>query len=366
MHLLAGISRTVPYIVSVMKSSLLVPAAAVLTIALFGCNGGDTASKSGEAAPGAGKPAAGATFKVALLTPGEVSDSGWCALAYNGLQAVKKELKCEVANKVSTGENIKEDMRSYAQQGYNLVIGHGYEYNEPAAGSKEHPDSGIAKDFPKTVFVSSSGGQTQPNAGAFRFYLEEGFYLAGMMAAKMSKSGVIAEIGGEPGIPSITSTFKAFTAGAKSVNPGIKVLELYAGKFDDQPKAKQATETAIGQGADFIIHQANNGAQGVFDAAKEKGVYAFGANADQNNNSAGSVIASATIVADPAFVTLATEVQAGRYKGSIQSFGMKEGAIDFVINPALKDKVPADVVALIEKTKADIKSGKLDVPKDKF
>jgi len=327
---------------------------AVFGFALVGCNGGDTASKSDQPA---GKASA-APFKVALLTPGEVSDSGWNAMAYSGLEALKADLHADVANKVSSGDKIKEDMRSYAQQGYNLVFGHGFEYNAPAME--------VAKDFPKTVFVSSSGGGTAANVGAFRFYLEEAFYLAGMMAGKMTKTGVIAEVGGEPNIPSIESTFKAFDAGAKAVRPDIKIIKVYSGNFDDQAKAKQATETVIAQGADFIIHQANNAAQGVFDAAKEKHVYAFGANADQNSNAAGSVIASATIVADPAFLELAKEVQAGTYKGSITAFGMDKGAIDFVVNPALKDKVPADVLKLIEDTKAAIKSGKLDVPKDKF
>ena len=322
---------------------------------MVGCNGGNTTSAP---APEAGKPAAGAPFKVALLTLGEVSDSGWNAVAYNGLMGIKKQMNAEVSNKVSSGDKIKEDMRSYAQQGYSLVFGHAYEYNDPAMA--------VAPDFPKTMFVSSSGGKTAANVGAFRFYLEEGFYLAGMMAGKMTKTGIIAEIGGIPNIPSIESTFKAFDAGARAVRPDIQIKKVYAGSFEDQAKAKQATEAVIAQGADFIIHQANNAAQGVFDAAKEKHVYAFGANADQNSNSAGSVIASATIIADPAFLELAKEVQTGTYKGSITAFGMDKGAIDFVINPNLEDKVPADVLKLIVDTKAAIKGGKLDVPKDKF
>ena len=65
-------------------------------------------------------------------------------------------------------------MRTYAQQGYSLVIGHGFEYNKPGVE--------VAKDFPDTVFVSSSGSETAKNAGALRFYLEQGCYLAGFVA----------------------------------------------------------------------------------------------------------------------------------------------------------------------------------------
>ncbi|MBS1714314.1 MAG: BMP family protein [Armatimonadetes bacterium] len=296
-------------------------------------------------------------FKVALLTPGPVSDAGWSAMAYRGLQAIEKECGATVNNQQATDAQIKDSMRSYAQKGYKLVIGHGFEYN--AIGNE------VAKDFPGTVFVSSSGGETSPNAGAFRFQLEEGFYLAGMTAGLMSKTGKVAMIGG-PDVPSIRSTFKAFKAGAEAAKPGITVLEAFTGKNDDVTAANQATMAALGQGADFVIHQANAAAQGVFEACKSKGVWAFGSNADQNDNPSGIVLASAVIVAEPAFVGLAKRVKDGTYKGEIESIGMDKGAIDYVWNPKLKDKVPADVAAKVEAARSDIKSGKLKVPMDTF
>lgn len=278
-------------------------------------------------------------------------------MAYDGLQQIKTQLGAQVNNQQASGTQIKDAMRTYAQQGYNLVIGHGYEYNDP--------EIKVAKDFPKTVFVSSSGGETAPNAGAFRFYLEQSFYLAGEMAGKMTKSNKVAMIGGDK-VPSIESTFKAFEAGAKAANPKVDVITLFTNNGQDVAAAKNATLSAINQGADFVIHQANAAAQGVFDACKEKNVYAFGANLDQNSNPSGIVIASATIVAGPAFVDLANQVKAGTYKGSVQLMGMEKGAIDFVINPKLKDKVPADVQKMLADDQAKIKSGQLVVPKDNF
>lgn len=278
-------------------------------------------------------------------------------MAYDGLQQIKTQLGAQVNNQQASGTQIKDAMRTYAQQGYNLVIGHGYEYNDP--------EIKVAKDFPKTVFVSSSGGETAPNAGAFRFYLEQSFYLAGEMAGKMTKSNKVAMIGGDK-VPSIESTFKAFEAGAKAANPKVDVITLFTNNGQDVAAAKNATLSAINQGADFVIHQANAAAQGVFDACKEKNVYAFGANLDQNSNPSGIVIASATIVAGPAFVDLANQVKAGTYKGSVQLMGMEKGAIDFVINPKLKDKVPADVQKMLADDQAKIKSGQIVVPKDNF
>lgn len=323
-----------------------------VTLVLAGCTGGAKESGSTQ-----GTTNSSDTFKVALLTPGPVSDAGWSAMAYEGLQSIQQELRAEVSNQEAKGGQIKDAMRSYAQKGYQLVFGHGFEYNEPAVE--------VGKDFPNTVFVSSSGGMTAGNVGAFRFYLEQGFYLAGYLAGLASTSGTVAMIGGDD-VPSIRSTFKAFRAGATDAKPGIKVIEVFTGSGQDVAKAKQATLGAISEGADFVIHQANAAAQGVFDACKEKGVWAFGANLNQNDNASGVVVASATIVAGPAFLSLAKSVKEGTFKGSVVLMGMQEGAIDFVVNPALQAKLDAAVLSQIEELRAKILAGAMTVPKDEF
>ncbi|MBS1716256.1 MAG: BMP family protein [Armatimonadetes bacterium] len=340
-----------------MKNTVMTFLVSALAFCVIGCTGGtDAAPKTASNQPADQKPASGG-FKVALITPGPVSDSGWNALAYDGLMAIQKGLGAEVKNDDATGTKIKDSMRSYAQDGYNLVIGHGFEYNDPEAE--------VAANFPKTVFVSSSGGKTGANFGAFRFALEQGFYLAGALAAEMSKTGKIAMIGG-PKVPSIESTFNAFRAGAMAEKKGIQVFEEFTGKDSDIQAAKQLTEAQLAKGADVVIHQANAAAQGVFDACKEKNVWALGANLNQNDNASGVVIASAVIVAQPAFLELAKAVKAGTYKGEITTVGMDKGAIDFIVNPKLQAKIPADVLKKLEDMKAKIKSGALSVPMDKF
>lgn len=335
-----------------MKALRLLP---LIALFLIGCGSSD--DKLASTTTGGQKPAEERPFKVALLTPGPVSDAGWSAMAYDGLQAIKQDLGAEVNNQEATGSQIKDAMRGYAQDGYSLVIGHGFEYNDPGVE--------VAKDFPNTVFVSSSGGKTAANAGAFRFYLEQSFYLCGLMAGTMSKTGKAAMIGGDD-VPSIRSTFKGFEAGFMAARPNGKVITIFTGNGKDVAAAKNATMSAIGQGADFVIHQANAAAQGVFDACKDKNVYAFGANLDQNDNPSGIVIASAVIVAKPAFVDLAKRVKDHTYKGEVTLMGMDTGAIDFILNPKLKDKVPPDVQKKIQDAIAQIKSGSLPVPKDEF
>ena len=336
-----------------MKRSVWVLGAALGAALIGGCTGGGGSQQA--SAPSAARETD--EFKVALLTPGPVSDAGWSSMAYDGLKAIESELGARINNQEARGTQIRDAMRSYARQGYRLVFGHGFEYNEPAVE--------VAASFPNTVFVTSSGARTAPNVGAFRFYLEQGFYLAGMTAALMSRSGVVAMIGGDD-VPSIRSTFKAFRAGVEAAKPGTRVIETFTGNGSDQAAAMRATLTAIDQGADFVIHQANEAAPGVFGAARDRSVYAFGSNLDQNDHPSGVVLASAVIVARPAFLDLARRVKEGSFRGEVVLMGMKEGAIEYRFNPDLESKVPAGVRAKIEQAKQDILDGRLVVPKDEF
>ena len=324
---------------------------------LWGCGSSNDSTSASNSATKDNVPAAKSDFKVALITPGPVNDSGWSAMAYDGLKAIGTDLGAEVSYQVATGNDIKDAMRAYAQKGYKLVIGHGFEYNEPG--------NLVAKDFPDTVFVSSSGSMTSKNAGAIRFYLEQSFYLAGVMAASVSKSGVVGMVGG-PEVPSIKSTFKAFKAGAEATNPKIQVLEAFTGKNDDVAAAKQVAEQMIAKKADVLIHQANAAAQGVFNAAKEANILAIGANLDQNDNESGIVVASATISAKAAFLEVAKLVKEGKFNANVVMLGMDKAAIDFVYNAQLKDKVSPEAKAKVEEAKQALLSGKLVAPKDKF
>lgn len=323
---------------------------AILLVGIVGCSGGSDDSN-------VSKPAdKKAEIKVALLTPGSVNDGGWNALAYAGLKQIETTMGAKVDQQEASGTQIKDAMRAYAQKGYDLIFGHGFEYNSVALE--------VAKDFPKTIFATSSGSGTAANVGAFRFYLEQGFYIAGFVAGKLSKTGTVGMVGVQ-NYPSIVSTFKAFEAGARAAKPTIKIIPpVYFGKEGDTAGAKQATEQVIAQGADFVIHQANAAANGVFAACAEKHIFAFGANADQNADPSGAVIASATIVASPAFVTLAHQVQSKTFKGEVLLMGMEKGSIDFIENPKFASKFPQDLKDSIKDLRGRIKSGKLVVPKD--
>lgn len=331
---------------------------AIIALAVAGCTGGKQVAETPPTPATKTHAPIEGTLKVALLTPSSVNDSGWSALAYRGLQAIASETGAEVRNAVAIqAADVKDLMRTYGQQGFHLVIGHGYEYNQHGID--------IGKDFPKTFYVSTSGSQISANVGCLRFYLEQGMYVLGAVAAKMSKTGVIAMIGG-PEVPSIASTFDGFEQGAKDTRADIKVLRAFTGSNDDIGKAKAQTLAAIYQGADFVIHQANAAAQGVFEACRERKVFAFGTNSDQSSAAPEVVLASAVIVAEPIFVSLAKSIKEGSYVPSVQLVGMEEGAVAVTWNPRLQPQVPSDVIAMSKELVQKIASGELRVQKREF
>jgi basic membrane protein A len=297
-------------------------------------------------------------FKVALLSPGPVSDAGWNALAYEGLLAIRDQLGAKVSQvQTKTPAEFEEGFRDFARRGYQLVFGHGFEFQDAAAA--------VAPDFPKTVFITTSGNTVRPNVAPLRFMLEQATYLEGMLAASMSKTGKAGVVGGME-IPSVKSTIIAFTAGAEAVRPDFTVVTSYVGNWEDVGAAKEAALALIGQGCDFLFHNADAAGLGVFQAAQAKRVFAFGSNKNQNDVAPDVVIASAVSDIPRAFVEVAREVKEGRFSGRIERMGMKDGVVSLVFNPRLESQIPSAVKTRIEQARQAIIAGTLQVPTAEF
>ena len=327
---------------------------AMAAIGLAGC--GSAPVGGGSTATGGGSGDAGvSSFKVALLTSGDINDQGWNQLGYEGLQAVKQELGADISNQVTKQEADQQPaLHDYADQGYNLVICNGFEFGERVKA--------IAPKYPKTMFLVNAGSVKQaPNVATLVPKLEESTYLLGMIAGGMTKSNVIGAVGGEQA-PEIKSTFDAFTEGAKAVNPNIKVLTAYVGNWDDSNKGKICAQQIIAQRADFIFQNADQAGKGVFAAAQDaKNVYVIGSNRDQTAVAPDICLASAVINMPKAFVDAAKSAKDGKFKPDFIEQNMPNGDITIAWNPALKSKIPAALLAKEQAAEAQIVSGKLKI-----
>jgi basic membrane lipoprotein Med (substrate-binding protein (PBP1-ABC) superfamily) len=315
------------------------------------------------AACGGGDESEAPAFRVALLTPGSIADGGWNAGAFAGLERIRDELGARVAHvETRSPAEFEENFRAYAESGYDLVFGHGFEYQDAAAKA--------AADFPETVFVTTSGNTQRPNLAPMVFELEQATWLCGFVAARMSASKRVGLVGGVD-LPSIRSTFLAFEAGARAGEPAVEVREVFLGNFEDTGAAREAALALMEQGVDFVLHQANDAGRGVFQAVQERSrggarVYAFGTNNDQKAMAPDVILASATLDLPGAFVAVARRVREGRFEAVPMRLGMAEGVVALVWNPALEERVPAELRAEVDALGARIRAGTLVVPRGEF
>jgi basic membrane lipoprotein Med (substrate-binding protein (PBP1-ABC) superfamily) len=310
-----------------------------------------------------GEPAPRAAFQVALLTPGSIADGGWNAGAHDGLLAIRDQLGAEVRHvETRTPAEFEEGFRDFAGRGFALVFGHGFEYQEAAAR--------VGAEFPATVFVTTSGSTVRPNVAPMVFELEQATYLCGILAARLSETGVVGLIGGID-LPSIRSTFLAFRGGAEATRPDVRVREVFTGNFDDVAAAREAALALMEEGADLLLHQANDAGRGVLRAVAERAqqgrrVFAFGTNRNQNEMAPEVVLASATLDIPAAFVAVARRVRDGGFRPEPQRLGMREGIVALEVNPRLRERVPAEVWDEVARAEARIRSGELVVPRGAF
>lgn len=294
-----------------------------------------------------------ATFRVALLTPGPVSDAGWNAAAFDGLQLIKQHLGAETALvQTMSPADFDDAFRDFATRDFNLVFAHGFEYTDSALKA--------GHDFPRTCFVVTSGSGSSANVASLSFQIEQAAYVEGVLAGRMSKTGVAGAVGGIE-LPAIKFAFDSFRRGFQSVRPKGRVLTSFIGSFDDVGAAKEAALAQISQGADLLFHDADAAGLGVFEAAGQAHIYAFGANRNQNSVAPEVVLASAVTSIPQAFLKIAAEVKAGDFHPGMLELGMKDGMVRVVINPRLESRIPAAAMADMKRAEQQIVSGAIVV-----
>lgn len=195
---------------------------------------------------------------MALILSGPANDQGWNAVAVAGLEATAKKfnLKTTMMENVAIAD-AEAAYRQLAAEGYDIVIGHGYQYGEPAVA--------VSSEFPDKYFLATESNSYSENAASYVMACEQGAYVMGGLCAGMSKSGTIGVIGGFEQ-PSITKELEAFKLAARTVRPDIHVLEIYINSFVDTNLGYEAAMTMIGQGADVIYQVANQAGNGALIA----------------------------------------------------------------------------------------------------
>src|SRR5215213_1288395 len=319
-------------------------------VALAAC--GDRSSER-TATSGSRRDSAAAVFRVALLTPGPISDQSWNGGAYQGLLRIRDSLGASISHiQTKTPAEFEEQFRQYGSQGYQLVFGHGFEFQDAAKR--------VGPDHPRTVYVVTSGSSVAANVAGIEFGFADASYLAGMLAGTMTTSNVIGLIGGTE-LPPVKESFTAFSQGAKAVNPKVTVLTSYIGNWDDVSAGREQALAQIGRNADVIFQNADAAGLGVFRAAREtKKALVIGSNSDQNGVAPEITIASVVIDLPHALLTVAREVRAGTFKPRVLKLGTESDVVTLVINPAFRARIPAATLRAVDSMRAELAAHRVD------
>jgi basic membrane protein A len=209
-------------------------------------------------------------IKIGVLIPGSIKDHGWMESLYRGIEAAKHKYGSKV--KITYIENVAfadmDQVLTTLAQTNPYVIG--------GAGQTQGYVLNVAKRFPNIKFtIVGPNGKATENVAQYDVRQAEIGFVAGAVAAMLSKTQVVNYIGGLQ-IPAIVNTGTEFCNGAKYINPKATCIVSYTGNFDDVQKAKEAEEAAIAKGADISYNILNLGVRGQEQAARAHKIHMIG------------------------------------------------------------------------------------------
>jgi basic membrane protein A len=290
-------------------------------------------------------------FRVAVIMPSSISDLAFSQSMYDGLLTIQEEMGKEnfefvYSESMFVVADAAAAIRDYASEGYDLVIAHGSQYGSSLVE--------IAPDFPNTSFawgtsVNTFSDQGITNIFAYEARSEEGGYVSGVLAAKLSQTGIIGVIG-----PIETGDAKLYVDGFKvgvlATNPDAQVNVNWTGSFSDVALASEAAQTHINVGADVLTGTAQM-VVGAIGVARQRGVLWFGTQADQTSLAPEIVVANQVYDWTVALKPMIQLVKEGTMGGKIYVLTLANGGLKVVVNQE----------ALVGKTTQDIIEGKINI-----
>ncbi|WP_319758274.1 BMP family ABC transporter substrate-binding protein [uncultured Sphaerochaeta sp.] len=299
-----------------------------------------------------------------ILGVGGLGDMSYNDLMYEGLERAEKELG--VPFDYVEPQSIA-DFETYLQQmasmkTYGVIVSVGYDQVEPLVK--------VAPQFPNQKFAIIDAEVAQPNVASYVSQEDEGSFLVGVLAGLFKKSnltndnntiGYIAALD----IPFLNRFLAGYEAGARYVNPNIKVVADFVGgnaPFSDITTAKEIALKQNSQGIDLIYHAAGGSGLGLFQAAKEKSFYAIGVNSNQNIIEPDHVVASMLKRVDNAAYLIAEELKNGELvTGGLETLGLSSGGVDYTVEGS-NIQLSQEIIDTVNEIKNAIIAGELDTP----
>lgn len=285
-------------------------------------------------------------LKVGFVYIGPIGDHGWTYQHEQGRQALIKQFGDKVqtsyVENVAEGADAERVIRNMAKGGYNLVFTTSFGYMNPTIK--------VAKQFPKVTFEHATGYKQDKNVGTYLSTSYQGRYVAGFLAAKMTKTRKIGYIASFP-IPEVIRDINAIQLALDKYNPGTEIKVVWVNSWFDPGKEADAANALIDQGVDVVFQHTDSPAP--IQTAERRGVYSIGYASDMAHFGPKAVLTSIVNNWGPHYIRSTQAVMDGDWKPEDYWGGLAEGTIELPIS----DLVPADVRAEAEQIIAGIKSG---------
>jgi basic membrane protein A len=296
-------------------------------------------------------------LKIAFLTTTDETDLGWSKSVVDAANYANLKYGFETnITRFTSYADAPRIMSDYAEKGFDIIWTMGAEYH--------HPE--VAQQYPNTHFVSINPWSEVPaNMIGITEVHWEGSYLAGVLAAYMTKTKAIGHIMGENYVTLHMSTI-SFEAGIHSVDPTIKFYSVYAGSWSDASLGYSIAEAMIEEhNVDIIMQEADVTGRGVVSACVDKGIMVIGVYGDQSALAPANTLTSVDLKTYVMLDTIIKIYQAGKwsdYGGKLWEMGLAEGTVDLAPFHEFETKVPQAARDAIEAAKQGIINGTIQMP----
>ncbi len=306
---------------------------------------------------GTGKAASGAhQLRLAMVTDtGGLGDKSFNDSAYRGLQMAKSKFDAEIAVQESkSAADYQPNLTVLADGDYDEIFAIGFLMNNDLTE--------VAKNYPDKHFAIIDAVNPQPNVASVTFREQDGSFLAGALAAMVTKTKTIGFLGGIDS-PLLRKFEVGYAAGAREIDPNVKVVVKYVGSFEDVASGKELADVMYGGGADIVYIAAGKSGLGAIDEMRARpNAYAIGVDSNQDALVPGKILTSMVKHVDVAVFKIASEVHAGKYPSGSVQLGLKEdgvGLTDFAYTKAL---IGAAHIARLAALREAIVAGKIVPP----
>jgi simple sugar transport system substrate-binding protein len=288
-------------------------------------------------------------MKIGFVYVSPTGEAGWTHAHDEGRKFLEEtfgdKVETTYVENVPEGADAERVLTQLAKSGHELIFTTSFGYMNATLK--------VAKKFPNVKFEHASGYKRADNVSTYFDRIYEGRYLSGVVAGHMSKSGTIGYIGAFP-IPEVIRGINAFTLGAQSVNPDIKVKVVWVNTWFDPAKEREAADSLINQKADVITFHTDSPA--AVQATEAAGVYSVGYHSDMSSYGEKSHLTAAVHNWKDYYVSRVQAVMDGTWESTDTWKGISANMTD--ISP-INSAVPAEVVEQVNTMKAQIASGEL-------